>query len=401
MDRKGFYGRLSFLHISLPFSIVNGVVWGIGIIAVPLLAKTPSRAGFCFSMINLGIAIGSVIWGHLSHKFSVNKLVFTSSLFSLASWSLITTLNGKLIVPLSFIFGASAAGIFTLSSVTITQTYSKPLWEKYISLMQASMTGGTVLGLLITSVFPSAITGIPLLVLATLSYLPAWRHNKKSAKEHLLHHSHIKPKMHFSELFTAYLHHHFRIKHIKHLTNKTLFLLNLRWTLALLSVAPVYAIYPLLMKSSFHISQHFSSLLYALSTAIGVYMFVIAGKLAKKRGANLPFNIATLFYLSTFTLMGAGIILNTPILGAAGFTMMIFGWSFISVGMNISIVETTNETERAEVLGVANALQSLDNMLGGVIAGLLASGVGNLSIISFGLIFSLASVITKTAKKRR
>ncbi len=54
---------ISFFHISLPFSVVNGVVWGIAIIVIPLLAGSTTKAGLCFSMINLGIALGAIAWG--------------------------------------------------------------------------------------------------------------------------------------------------------------------------------------------------------------------------------------------------------------------------------------------------------------------------------------------------
>jgi len=50
----------NFYYLALPFSIVNGVVWGIGIVSLPLLAKTTSRAGLAFAMINLGILFSGI-----------------------------------------------------------------------------------------------------------------------------------------------------------------------------------------------------------------------------------------------------------------------------------------------------------------------------------------------------
>ncbi len=73
---------------------------------------------------------------------------------------------------------------------------------------------------------------------------------------------------------------------------------------------------------------------------------------------------------------------------------MIFGWSFISVGMNISVVELVSPEKRAEALGVANSLQSLDNMAGGMIAGALSVKFGNPSIILFGLVLAFTALAT-------
>ena len=145
--------RPNFYYLSLPFSIVNGVVWGIGIVSLPLLAKTTSKAGLTFAMINLGIAVGAVAWGHLTTKFRLSSLILSGTVLSFAGWLAIVLLDGKFLVPLAFVFGTFTASIFTYASVMITNTYPKELWDKYIARMQAFMTFGTVAGLLITSLY--------------------------------------------------------------------------------------------------------------------------------------------------------------------------------------------------------------------------------------------------------
>ncbi len=50
----------NFSYLALPFSIVNGVVWSTGIASLPLLAKTTSRAGLTFAMINLDILFSGI-----------------------------------------------------------------------------------------------------------------------------------------------------------------------------------------------------------------------------------------------------------------------------------------------------------------------------------------------------
>jgi len=383
----------NFFHVALPFSIVNGVVWGIGIMVIPLLAKTSIKAGLAFAMLNLGIGIGAVVWSVLSHTIKIKNLIFASSLLSFAGWLLILLFNRTFLIPLVFVFGFFTAGIFALASIVVTNTYNKPLWDKYISLMQALMTFGTVVGLLITSVYTSAIVAIPFLIIGFLSYVPLLQYHNYIVKHHELHSSLLKPKMHFSEIFTGYFFRRFSIKHILYLKNKQVLLINLGWIFALLAAAPIYAVYPLLMKHVFLVKESLSSLIYAVSTGLGVGFFIIAGRISEKRSPFLSFNIGILLYILSFALMFCGIYTSFYILGVTGFVFMIIAWSFIAVGMNVGIVKLVDESKRAELLGVANALQSFDNVIGGFAGGIIAASFGYRYVILFSLIFSIFAII--------
>ncbi len=384
---------LTFFHLALPFSIVNGVVWGIGIMTLPILAKTGARAGLTFAMINLGIGIGAILWGTLSHTFKVRNLIFASSFLSFLGWLIIALFHGKFLIPLAFFFGIFTAGIFALASVIVTNTYEEKEWDKYISLMQALMTLGTVIGLLITSIYTNVIAGIPFLIIAFLSYIPLSRHHGYVVRHHKLNLALLKPKMHFSEIFTGYFYHRFKIKHFLHLRDKRILLLNLGWIFSLLAAAPVYAMYPLLMKHVFLVKESSSSLIYAVSTGLGVYFFILAGKMSEKKSPLFSFNAGILLYLISFLLMFTGIKTQFYFLGIFGFIFMIIAWSFISVGMNVGIVKLADESKRAELLGVANTLQSFDNVIGGFVGGIIAEIFGYSYVILFGLVFTFFAII--------
>jgi MFS family permease len=342
--------------MALPFSIVNGVVWGVGIVSLPLLAGSPSRAGLTFSMINLGIAVGAVFWGHIVSKFKLGNLIFTGTLLSFFTWLAITLLKGSFLIPLAFVFGTFAASIFTYASISVTNTYPKNLWDSYIAKMQAYMTFGTVMGLLISSVYNEVAVGLPFLLLAVLLYIPIIKHNNKKAEHHKLHFSILRAKHHSSELFNGYFSSRIKGKHFNNFKNKPLLYLYLRWIFILLAPAPVYAMYPLLMQKAFQVNTSTSSLIYAFSTAVGVFLFIAAGKLAKKKSASLSLNIGVLMYLTSFILMLAGMETQIFIFGIVGFIIMILSWSFISTGMNISVVQMAAENKRGEALGVANSI---------------------------------------------
>ncbi len=388
MPEDHFMKKPNFYYLSLPFSIVNGVVWGIGIVSLPLLAKSTARAGLTFAMINLGIAAGAIVWGHLTPKFRLNNLIFTGTVLSFLAWLAIVLFNGRFLIPLAFVFGTFTASIFTFASVMVTNTYPKDLWDKYIAQMQAFMTFGTVVGLLVTAVYARVVVGLPFLFLAILAYLPFYKHHRHVARHHELHSGILKPKMHFAELFNGYFHHHIRWKHFLNFKNKSLLLLNVRWIFVLLAPAPVYAMYPLLMKKLFHLSATGSSLVYALSTAFGVVLFITAGKIAKKKSPFFTLNLGTVLYILSFILMLAGMHTNLFFLGIIGFILMIFSWAFISTGMNIGVVELTREEKRGEALGLANSFQSIDNVLGGAIGGFVVASMGYQVIMYLGILFS-------------
>ena len=383
----------NFYYLSLPFSIVNGVVWGIGIVSLPLLAGSTSRAGLTFAMVNLGIAIGAIVWGRLTPKFRLNSLIFTGTVLSFLAWLAIVLLDGKFLIPLAFVFGTFTASIFTYASVMITNTYPKELWDKYIARMQAFMTFGTVVGLLITSLYARPVVALPFLLLAIVIYLPFYKHHKKIAVHHHLHFGLLRPKQHFAELFNGYFHGHIRWKHLLNFKNKALLLLNVRWVFVLLAPAPVYAMYPLLMKKAFHLSTTGSSLVYALSTAVGVVLFITAGNIAKKKSSFFTMNLGIMSYLLSFVFMLAGMWTRFYLIGIFGFMLMIFSWAFISTGMNISVVELTDEKKRGEALGLANSFQSIDNVLGGAIGGFLVTSMGYPVIMYFGIFFSGIAIL--------
>ncbi len=390
----------SFYSLALPFAIVNGVVWGIGIVSLPLLAGSTSRAGLTFAMINLGIAVGAIAWGHLTTKFRLGNLIFSGTALSFLAWLAIVLLDGKFLIPLAFVFGTFTASIFTYASVMITNTYPKVLWDKYIARMQAFMTFGTVSGLLITSVYARPVVALPFLLLAIVAYLPFYKHHRRKAVHHHLHFSLLRPKQHFAELFNGYFHGHIRWRHFLNFKNKALLLLNIRWIFVLLAPAPVYAMYPLLMKKAFHLSTTGSSLVYAVSTAIGVGLFLWAGNIARKKSAAFTLNLGILSYALSFVLMLAGIWTQIAAVGIFGFMVMIFSWAFISTGMNIRVVELTDERKRGEALGLANTFQSIDNVAGGAIGGFLVASMGYPVIMYFGILFSGIAIALGILQKR-
>lgn len=380
----------SFWKVALPFVMINAIVWGVGSISLPILAKTNSRAGLVFAMLNLGIAIGAPIWGVLSKKMKNSTLIFLSSAISTVVWIVLTLLHGDFLIPMSLMFGFFTAGIFALATVRVTELYPKEEWDDYIARMQSYMTAGQVLGALATSLYAGVAIGIPFLIIGLIASFPLRLLTRFSAT-HSIHLSKLTPKSRFFDIMTGHYHVHLRLSHLVHFKNKALLLFYIRWTLILLTPGPVYAMYPLLMKGSFGITQPVSSLIYSVATALGVALFIIAGKFSEKQGPFKAFNTGIIMSIAAFAMMISVQFGLNDMIGIIGVVLMILSWPFVSVGMNIGTVELVESDKEGEALGIANALMSLDNVAGGVFGGILASISGYAIIFWLGLILSLGA----------
>ncbi len=380
----------AFWKTALPFVMINAIVWGVGSISLPILAKTNSRAGLVFAMLNLGIAIGAPIWGILSKKMKNSMLIFLSAAISTVVWIVLTLLHGDLLIPMALIFGFFTAGIFALATVRVTELYPKEEWDDYIARMQSYMTAGQVAGALATSLYAGVAIGIPFLIVGLVASIPLRLLTRFSAT-HTIHLSKLTPKSRFFDIMTGHYHSHFKLAHLVHFKNKTLLLFYIRWALILLTPGPVYAMYPLLMKGSFGVTQPVSSLIYSVATALGVVFFIMAGKFSEKQGPFKVFNVGIIMSVVAFAMMISVEFGLNGMIGIIGIILMILSWPFISVGMNIGTVELVESDKEGEALGIANALMSLDNVAGGIFGGILASISGYSVIFWLGLVLSLGA----------
>ena len=384
--------EMKFWRMALPFIMVNAVVWGVGSIALPVLAGSDARAGLVFAMLNLGLAIGAFMWGYLSRRVSLSILLFSSTLFSAAVWSILVLLDGTLLPFLAFAFGVFAAAIWALATVQVTRSYPKQEWDPHIARMQSFLVLGQVMGLLVASASSKPVVGIPLLALGVLATLPLRLAGKKAAVSQFVHSHHHIPKARIFDILTGYAHTTFHLRHLIHLKNIPLLVFYVRWILVLLAPAPVLAVYPLLMKGTFNLNTSMASIVFAGSTFACVVVFVAAAKLARKLSAFTVFNIGVVFCLAGFLMMYSVDIGWNRWIGVGGFALVTVSWAFVSTGMNIGVVKLVNPEKEGEALGLANMFMSIDNMIGGLAGGVLASAFGYGVIFIIGLGLSVAAL---------
>jgi len=373
--------------------MVNSVVWGVASISLPILAGSDARAGLVFAMLNLGLAVGALIWGYIARWIALSYLIFFSTVLSALVWLALTLLDGTLLPFLAFMFGLFAAAIWALATMRVTKTYPKPKWDGRIARMQSFLVLGQVAGLFIASARAIPILGIPLLVIGILGCLPVRLRGEEAAIGRFLHSQHHIPKARNLDILSGHALVNFRLSHLVHLKNTPLVIFFARWLLILLGPAPVFAVYPLLMKGAFDIGTSMASIIFAVSTFFSVLLFSVASKLAKWRSAFFVFNVGVAICLIGFLLMFSVSWGLSGWIGVGGFALMIISWSFVSTGMNIGVVKLVSPEKESEALGLANTFMSLDNMIGGVIAGTIISQFGYNTIFIIGLGISASAFL--------
>ena len=382
--------RIAFWKHAVPFVMVYAVVWGVAIIALPLVAKTDARAGLVFAMLNLGIGLAAAPWGHLSRRYSVGGLVFLSTLLSAAAWVLLTILGNLLLPVTALLFGVFASGTFALATVQVTKIFPRAQWDTYIAQMQSLMVGGQVIGLLATSVFTGTALGLPFLAIGVVGGALVARSAVLREVQEVRH-------LHFRgwtsvTMFSGLLHghhlRHLRPRHFLTLKDSRLAIVLARWTLLLLAWAPIFAVYPLMMRHGFGFSGSQASLMYSGGTALSIPLFMAAGVLAERRSPFLSMTIGAVLSTASFVLMWIG----GSAAGGAGFVLIVQAYSFVAVGMNDGVVALVSESQEGDVLGVANALMSFDNVIGGVVGGALATAFGYSALFAIGFVLSVVAL---------
>lgn len=373
-----------FYAAAIPYVMVYAVIWGVAVVTLPLLAKTDARAGLTFAMLNVGVALAAPLWGRLGSRVPLGVLVFVITVLSAASWLVLIFVDGAFLPALAFLFGLVAAGVFALATVQVTQIFPKPQWDIYIARMQSLMTIGQVAGLAVTAVYANAAAGLPFLAVGILASAYLWRHTLESVAER----PHLD-RIATTEVLPGIMHAHFTFKfrpaHLIHLSDIPVLIVICRFAFLMLACAPVYAIYPLLMRGAFGVNESAASLLYSGSTALMVLAFFPSGWIAKRYGAVAATSVGALFGIVGFLGMLIGYRYGIELAGTAGFAVMVVFYAFSAVGMNDGIVGRVSPKKEGEVLGVANTMMSVANVAGGLFSGAFVALFGYGAVFWLGL----------------
>lgn len=386
--------RVRFWRLALPFVFFNAAFYGVAGIVLPLLAGSPTRAGWVFAALNLGVALGAPIWGCLVRRVRLDLLEFASAGGSLLGWAALSRFGPEGLVGFAFLLGLFGAGTLALAPCCITCAYTRPEWDAAIARMQSWVVGGQVLGLLAAFAAPTPWAGLGFQVLVLLAAAPMslrlptpW---SQGAEPLVLHRPCLEP----AGLAPGGWTEGFRLdpKVIR-----LLLPLYVPWFLVALAAAPLYAVYPLFMKRAFGMEPEMASLVFAAAALLAIVTSAALVHLARQLSPITLWRVGILLRLAAvLLLLHAASKADGGPLGILGFTVFVTGWVIVSVGFNAALAERVPQRNQGAALGVATGLMSLAVILGSALGGLVSQRAGYPSmlmiasaILALGLFMSL------------
>jgi MFS family permease len=152
----------------------------------------------------------------------------------------------------------------------------------------------------------------------------------------------------------------------------------LAWAAVNFGVAPFFAYYPLIMKTSYSIVPTTTALLYALAAAVGIGLFVLAGRMAQGYGPHLVFRLGLAVRMAGFgVLAGLTLVRPSSVSAAAmlGFTLVMLAWPVLSVsGTGLAAILTP--IGEGAAMGLLAASNAMATVAGTFLAGPLVEALG-------------------------
>jgi MFS family permease len=152
----------------------------------------------------------------------------------------------------------------------------------------------------------------------------------------------------------------------------------LAWAAINFGVAPFFAYYPLMMKNSYGIAPATTALLYALAAAIGIGLFVLAGRLAQQYGSRFLFLLGLALRFAGFVALAVpASALPVGRSGSAmlGFALVTLAWPVLSVS-GTGLAASLTPIGEGAAMGLLTASNAVATVCGTFLAGPLVATLG-------------------------
>jgi len=354
---------------------------------LPLLAATVVRAGWLFALLNLGVMLGAPLWGRLVGRVRLDVLEFASVGGVLMAWAAITWADPRGLLAFAFLLGLFGAGMVTLAPCCITCAYPPSMWDTQIARMQTWMMVGQSLGLLVAFLAPVPHLGVVFAIVALLATLPSYL--PRISMIGSLHRPCIEPAslMVASDWSSSFS--------LELVWIRRLLPLFATWYIATFAAAPLYALYPLLMRSRLGIDPRGASLVFALASLLAIGFSEALVHLSARHSVGSILRSGLGLRLAGVLLMAGALGVGRGFFGALAFIVFVNGWIAVSVGFNAALSERTPSVSQGAAFGLAIGLMSIAVILGSILGGQVAQrfGYGVMLIAASGFLL-LALVIS-------
>ena len=168
----------------------------------------------------------------------------------------------------------------------------------------------------------------------------------------------------------------------------------LSWFVFAFAVAAFFSYFPLMLAKGYGIAAHASAMIYAVTAALGIGLYVLTSRLTGRYGPARVYRAGLMLRLLGFGLLLVPLLIpmsaGSP-LGVVGFALIVIAWPLISVSGTDLGASLTPFSEGAAV-GLLNAALALATALGIVVSGPLVARWGYATIAAMaiaGLVISL------------
>ena len=176
----------------------------------------------------------------------------------------------------------------------------------------------------------------------------------------------------------------------------------LAWAAINFSTAPFFAYYPLMMNSTYGIAPATVALLYALAAAVGIGLFVTAGRVAELFGPRLLFLLGLAVRAIGFGILAAVTMSAASVAPAAamlGFILVMLAWPILSVS-GTGLAASLTPVGEGAAMGLLATSNAIATLLGTAVAGPLVEAFGYRVVPPIAISGFLAAAAL-TAKVRR
>ncbi len=404
----------------LAYLLLGMVTAGLLPVLLPLtieaLSHSLATVAYVLGAYNFGL-LTSPLWGVAAEHSKAYRTLFHAT-FALTGAGLAALLQLRATpawLISAFVIGAGSGGAATLATLFVVDFAPRTEWEPRIGWLQSFNATGQVAGLMVAAAFsrghaPTALwgsvailgaamvvggVGLPLSTLARSGAAPAmhrWIHVHLDIRALA-----IFPKLSLPSGVGLHFYHlnWHGLRQLPQAFGTPFGRFLLSWFIFAFAVAAFFSYFPLMLRESYGISAGASAMIYAVTAAVGIVLYVLTGRLTAKYGAGRVYRAGLLARI-----VGFGLLL-VPFLalrndrfafGTAGFAIIVIAWPLLSVAGTDLGASLTPFSEGAAV-GLLNAALALATAIGIVCSGPLVGHWGYATIPVTALAGLIVSVV--------
>lgn len=379
----------------IAYAILGALVSGAAIILIPVVivdnGGSPIQIGAAVALLNLGMLFAP-FWGWFADRFRDYRGVFFGGFLLIAAgFALLAALHGPIAWytgPLLIGFGAGASN--TVAGLFVVEFTPEAEWAHRISWLQTFNALGVIAG----TAFGGLLRPQMGLIASALLVLPAllvgrWGLPVPGSDKHLLRFGEFAPEHHasvvrrFEPLACSVMMRLFRARFsdataIPATLCTPFGLLLISWFLFSLAVSAFSTLYPVLMRSQFHLSVAHASMLLSVATALSIPLYNYAGRVTTQRN---PAHILALGVgVRSIVLLALGLLGLFRVPSAILPAILLFAafqgiWPVISVASNDLAAELAPFGKGA-AMGLFNAAAAVAAAVGAIAGGAMADRFG-------------------------